>query len=168
MSLRLEFDLWLRRHGWPAMAGILALVGLTLLMLAGALVHQKPEPIVLPTDGSRQLEAHQRAYRAILVPRGELEERQREVIDALLRHGLRAGRIDYGFENHESGRFGVATLQMPLQGSYADLRRFLATTLAAQPALAIEDLAIQRESADHRVMAHLKLGFHTEPGEAVR
>jgi len=169
MNLRLTIELLLRRHGWRAML-VLALpvlaAGLFLFMHA---TQEAAPPVVLPTDGSRQLDAHHRAFLAVLIPRSELEASQREVLDAALRHNLAARRVDYGYENSEAGRFGMATLQLPLRGSYPDLRGFLATVLAAQPALAVRELAIRRDASGIGVEAQLKLAFHTAaPGEGRR
>lgn len=161
MNPRLDLELSLRRHSWPKVAGALALVAASLLMLVAALMQGAKVPsIVQATDGSRQLETQHHSFRAILIPNRELEAHQHVVLDMAARHGLNVGRIDYGFENRESGRFGVATLQFLLRGSYAGLHAFLAAALAAQPALAIEDLTIERESVGQGVEARLKLGFH--------
>lgn len=168
MSPRLTIELMLRRHGWPV---ILALL-LPAVILAGALLMsagQAEAPTVVPAaDGSRQLDAHHRAFLAILMPHGEIEARQRSVLDAALRHGLAPGRVDYGYESSAAGRFGVATLQMPLRGSYTDLRAFLATVLEAQPALAVRDLAVRRDAADDGIEVRLQFAFHAEAPPAVR
>jgi hypothetical protein len=163
MNLRLTIELLLRRHGWPAMLAVALPVAGALLLLATRMLPEAPASIALPTDGGRQLDAHHRAFLAVLIPRGELEARQREVLDAAVRHKLVAGRVDYGYENSPAGRFGVATLQLPLRGDYPDLRGFLATVLAAQPALAVRDLAIRRDAAGNGVEAQLRLAFHTAP-----
>lgn len=168
MNLRLTIELMLRRHGWPVILALLlpaAILAAALLLPAG----QAVAPAVVPAaDGSRRLDAHHRAFLAVLMPHGEIEARQRGVLDAALRHGLVPGRVDYGHENSEAGRFGVATLQMPLRGSYTDLRAFLATVLEAQPALAVRDLAVRRDAAGSGIEAQLKLAFHAEAPPAVR
>jgi hypothetical protein len=169
MNLRLTLELLLRRHGWRAMlAMVLPVLAVVLFLLMQATQEAAPS-VVLPTDGSRQLDAHHRAFLAVLIPRSELEASQRAVLDAALRHNLVAGRVDYGYEHSEAGRFGMATLQMPLRGSYSDLRGFLATVLAAQPALAVRELAIRRDAAGNGVEAQLQLAFHTAaPSEGRR
>lgn len=168
MSLRLTIELLLRRHGWPVMLAVILPAVCVFLLLAARTLPEASPGIVMPTDGGRQLDAHHRAFVAVLIPRGELETRQREVLDAAVRHNLVAGRVDYGYENSEAGRFGVATLQLPLRGNYPDLRGFLATVLAAQPALAIRDLAIRRDAAGNGVEAQLRLAFHTAALPEVR
>lgn len=162
MNLRLEFELMLRRYGWRLVILLLLAVSAGIVTLIQFAPPTAPPAVVQASDGSRQLEMHHRAFRAVLIPRGELEARQGEVLDAVARHGLTVGHIAYAAENRAAGQFGLATLQMPLRGSYADLRAFIATVLAAQPALAVEDLAIQRNVLDSTVEARLKLAFFTE------
>jgi len=163
MNPRLDLQLLVRRYGWPAV-GLLLLpfvVALVLLGLWQAERNASPG-LVLPTDGVRQLETHRRAFRAVIIPRGELESRQRAVLDAAARHGLTPGRVDYAYANSPAGDFGLATLRLPLTGSYADLRAFLAAALAAEPGLAVRDLSIQRRPAEPGVEAQVGLVFHTE------
>ncbi|MDO8932964.1 MAG: hypothetical protein Q7U97_11260 [Rhodocyclaceae bacterium] len=168
MNLRLTVELLLRRHGWPTVLTLTLLAVIPVVALLRATLPEAAPPVVPAADGSRQLDAHHRAFLALLIPRGEIEAQQRGVLDAALRHGVVAGRVDYGFENSEAGRFGVATLQMPLRGSYTDLRAFLATVLAAQPALAIRDLALRRAADGNGIEAQLKLALHTEMAPEAR
>ena len=167
MNLRLTLELLLRRHGWPAIIGLAAGAILVAVAITARWPARVP-PTVQPTAGSRQIEERHRAFRGILIPRADIEARQRSVIDEAARHGLALGRIDYGFDNNATGRFGVATLQMPVRGNYTDFRTFLAAVLAAQPAAAVEDLAIQRDPGGRGIEARLRLGFHTEMAAEAR
>jgi len=47
-------------------------------------------------------------------------------------------------ESHAAGRFSQAGMNLPLTGRYVDIRAFLASALANQPALSFRHLAIQR------------------------
>ena len=164
MNLRLELELLLRRHGWPLLLVLAVLAGAVVAVLLQFAPQGRAPDVVAATDGSRQLEMHHRAFRAVLISRDELESRQRDVLESALRYGLAAGRIDYGFETRGTDQFGVATLQLPLRGNYTDFRSFLAAVLAAQPALAIDDLTIQRVPGGSGVEARLKLAFLTVSG----
>ncbi len=168
MSPRLTIELLLRRHGWPVILTVTLLTAIAAVALLRATLPEVAPTVVQAADGSRQLDAHHRAFFALLIPRDEIEVRQRGVLDAAQRYGLTPGRVDYGYENSEAGQFGVATLQMPLRGNYPDLRAFLATVLAAQPALAVRDLSMRRDAAGNGVEAQLKLAFHTEMAPEVR
>jgi Tfp pilus assembly protein PilO len=170
MNPRLDFELLLRRHGWPLPVVLAACLALVAVLAVAGWNAFAPPATVPATDGNRQIEDRLRAFRNVLIPRQELDARQRGVLDAAARHGLTLGRIDYGFEGNAAGRFGVATLQMPVRGAYADFRGFLAAVLAGQPAIAIDDLAIERGNGQGGIEARLRLAFHTEPqtGEARR
>jgi Tfp pilus assembly protein PilO len=168
MNLRLDFELLLRRHGRPLVVVLAATAAVLLAAaLAVARAYLAPPATVAATDGGRQLEDRLRAFRSVLIPRAELDSRQRGVLDEALRRGLTPGRIDYGLEANAAGRFGVATLQLVLRGSYADFRGFLAAVLAGHPAIALDDLAIER-AKDSGIEARLRLAFHTEADAAVR
>ena len=160
MLSRLDLELTARRYGGKRLAAIAVAASLAVAMLATEFTPvAATRDTVEATDGNRQLEDRHRSFRGILIPRLELDARQRGVLDAAARHGLVAGRIDYGFEQNVAGRYGVATMQMPLRGRYADFRAFLAAALAAEPAMAVDDLAIQRDPAG--IEARLRLAFHT-------
>ena len=169
MNLRLEMELMLRRYGLKLALILSLLVSALIVTLLRsvplATTSATTSMVVEATDGSRQLEIHHRAFRTLLIPRGEIEARQADLLETAARHGLTVGQLDYGHENRVAGQFGLATLQLPLRGSYPDLRAFLAAMLAAHPALAVEDLAIQRDpmsSTGNGVEARLKLAFFTE------
>ncbi|RLJ63521.1 hypothetical protein [Sulfurisoma sediminicola] len=163
MNPRLDLELLLRRHGWRLYATA-ALAAALCVAAAGVGWSRVAPPATVPaTDGNRQIEDRLRAFRNVLIPRQELDARQRGVLDEATRHGLTLGRIDYSFEGNAAGRFGVATLQMPVRGAYADFRGFLAAVLAGQPAIALDDLAIERGNGQGGIEARLRLAFHTEP-----
>lgn len=168
MNPRLALELTCRRHGWPALLGLAALVVLPTVALTGSATPAPAPAIVTATDGSRRSEEHFRAFRAILIPRDELEARQNAVLDLALRHGLVPGRIDFGVERNETGGFDVATLAFTLRGGYADFQNFLNAALASQPALGLAELALQRDTSGSGIVAQLRLAFHAMPAEAAR
>lgn len=166
MNLWLDVELWLRRHGlWPLLLPAVLAVA-TLATLAGP--EEAPAGIAAAVDVAPRQEASLRAFRGVLIPRTALEARQQALLENALRYGLTAGRIDYGYEDNAAGRFGEASLHLPLHGNYSDLRRFLAAALAAEPALALAGLTIQRDTSGHGVDARLRFVFHVEPATGAR
>lgn len=165
MNPRLELELLARRHGWLPLA-------LPVALLAGgiafALWETAPAPAatVQPMDNSRQIAERYRVFHGILVDQEALAERQRNVLETAQRHGLALGRIDYGYDSNPTGRFGLAILQVPVRGTYTDFRAFLASILASQPALALDDLTIRR--MDSGIEAQLRLAFHTTAARGTR
>ena len=167
MNPRLALELAWRRHGWPVWLGMVVLIALSMIALTG-LASPAPPPLVAATDASRQNEEHYRAFHALLIPHDELEARRNAVLDLALRHGLVPGRIDYGRERNETGRFDVATLAFPLRGGYADFQGFLTAALAIEPALGVAELAVQRDATGSGIVAQLRLVFHAMPAEVIR
>lgn len=162
MNVRLELELLLRRYGWKLMAALFMTLAAGIFMLVQLAPPATVPPLVEATDGSRQMEMHHRAFRTVLVPRSEIETRQGEVLDAVVRHGLSVGHIDYGYESRAAGQYDLSSMQLPLRGSYADVRAFLSAVLAAHPGLAVEDLAIQRITDSPGIEARVKLALFTE------
>lgn len=162
MSLRLEAELFLRRHGLLLPALLLAcIIGLTVALAPPTF--PDASPLLVPaTDNAQRVEANLRSFRAQLVPSDRLESRQQDMLEMARRNGLVPGRIDYDLEARPDGRFAVASLRLPLQGQYVDLRRFLAAALAAEPALVLDDLSIRRDATGTGITAALTLGFLTE------
>lgn len=167
MNPRLAFGLAWRRHRWPVLLVLTALVGLAALA-SGGLTRPTAEIVAASDDGSRRSETHYLAFRAVLIPRSELEARQHAIIDLALEHGLVPGRIDFGSERDEAGGFDRATLAMPVHGDYADFQKFLAAALAREPALAVAELALQRSANGNDIAAQLRLVFHVKSAEKVR
>lgn len=165
MNPRLELELLARRHGWLPLALPAALLagGIAFALWEAAPV---PAATVQPMDNSRQITERYRLFHGILVDQQALAERQRNVLETAQRHGLTLGRIDYGYDSHPAGRFGLAILQVPVRGTYTDFRAFLASILASQPALALDDLSIRR--LDSGIEAQLRLAFHTAPAPGGR
>jgi hypothetical protein len=72
---------------------------------------------------------------------------QQAVLDIAASHHLSVGRVDYTQEADTAGRFVRASMRLPINGRYADIRAFLEGSLAGQPAMSIRHLSIQREAA---------------------
>jgi Tfp pilus assembly protein PilO len=165
MNPRLELELLARRYGWLPLA-------LPAALLAAGIVFAfwpaapAPAATVQPMDNSRQIAERYRVFHGVLIDQQALAERQRNVLETAQRHGLTLGRIDYGYDSHPAGRFGLAILQVPVRGTYAEFRAFLASILASQPALALDDLSIRR--LDDGIEAQLRLAFHTSPAPGAR
>lgn len=168
MNPRLSIELACRRHPRSAWLGLAALLILPAIALTGLATPAPAPATVAAIDPGSRSEAHFRDFRAQLISPGQLEARQSAVLEQALRHGLTPGRIDYGNERSEAGRFDRATLAVPLRGSYADLRGFLNEVLARDPMLGITELTLQRDTAGSGIIAQLRLSFHTLPAEDAR
>ena len=83
---------------------------------------------------------------AVLIAPSALAASQQELLETASRHHLTVGQVDYAQEAHAAGRFSQASMNLPLTGRYVDIRAFLASALANQPALSFRHLAIQRNT----------------------
>lgn len=162
MNLRLDAELWWRRHG-GLMTGVVAVASICILavMARVAVEVRMPAEVSVAAEDMPRPDANLRAFRARLLTRQGLEAGQQTLLENARRHGLVIRRIDYGFEWRDAGRFGIASLQLPLSGGYADFQRFLSAALAAEPALGAEDLVIRRSSDGHGVEARVRFILFT-------
>lgn len=86
-----------------------------------------------------------------------------QVHNAALRSGLVLEKGDYQLQRPPGGRLARYQIQLPVTGTYPQLRAFVAEVLKKVPAAAIEDVAVKRESIgaprlEARVRISLYLG----------
>lgn len=162
MSMRLAVELAWRRYRWRLPLLATALSALPLLA-ADAIDIPAGEIVAASDDGSRRLEAHYQAFRAILIPPEALVAKQNAVIDLALSHGLVPSRIEFAAERNESAGFEMAMLAFQLRGEYADLQKFLGAALASEPALGVAELVLQRPVEGSGISARLRLVLHLKP-----
>ncbi len=164
MNLRLDLELILKRHTGYAAAALALLISLGGI---GAYVFLTPteRSVSVSVDDDYQVfDERYRAFRTLLIPQQELDARQQAIINAALGHGLQLGRIDYGITPNPQGRYRVATLQFSVRGAYKDFKSFVSEVLAQQPALAVEDMSIQREVKGAQIEARLRLAIYSATG----
>lgn len=156
MSPRFMVELTLRRHPALRQAGIAALLAAAAWLVLAPLPSGRP-----PADSGvalrRAADDGHRAFRAVLAPRHDIEAREQDVLAMAAGHGLSAGRIDYGAERSEDGRFGKFSMAFSVQGSFPALRNFLANALARHPEIAITSLSVQRAATGSNVEAQVRL-----------
>ena len=89
------------------------------------------------------------------------------LVDAALRHGLVLERADYTLAAPGTGNAVRLQATLPLSGTYAGLRRYVAAVLNALPHAALESLSIERADAQAtqlQATAHLVL-FYRQDGQ---
>lgn len=131
----------------PVMASLLGII----VFLVAAVWQQ---PVMPPasqfTAGVDPLNllAAQRNFRALFITPADLAGTQQSVLAAAAAHQLNVGQVDYTQELDTAGGFTLASMRLPVQGRYGDIRAFIDEVLAAQQALAIRHLTIQRETVE--------------------
>ena len=139
LDLRLLFS---RRPVLLLVPGLLAAAAIWLL----AHPLQPPTPVTDAAGDPARIVAAQRNFRSVLIAPAALAASQQELLETASRHHLIVGQVDYAQEAQAAGRFSRASMHLPLTGRYADIRAFLASALASQPALSFSQLAIQRNT----------------------
>jgi hypothetical protein len=163
--LRLWLDLFLRRHGWPAVAGALAgalalgiAIEVALPMLEGAMagsVVAAPMPDPPAVDGNS---GRLQKFRSALPDGRTLPELIAAVTRAASANGLAPARADYTTESNPAGGYTACHIQFQVQGSYPAMRRFVDALLVEMPSAGLEDITLRRDNvAGGDITATLKL-----------
>ena len=141
-----RYTFWLARLGWPGGAG-LALLAMALALLIFVLPRQEAQLAQLqaaPANlGLRPPAPPVSPLAGLLTGHDEVR-----VLGNLFRAahvaGLQLDQGAYRVTRERHGRIAVLTITLPLTGSDAAVRAFLAAIVAAGPGLAIESLVLRR------------------------
>lgn len=162
LDLRLLFA---RRPALFLLPGLLVVAAIWLL----ARPSQPPAPVTDTAGDAARIVAAQGNFRAVMIAPAALAASQQELLETASRHHLTVGQVDYVQEAHAAGQFSQAGMNLPLSGRYADIRAFLDSALANQPALSFRHLAIQRNtSADPNSQLAATLTVQFLVGESSR
>lgn len=133
-----------RQPGISALLGIIVVLSMLLLNQPTSNREASSAPGLNPA----RIVAAQRSFLGVLIPAGELATAQQTVLDAASHHRLQVAAVEHGQEPDPVGGFTIASMRMPVSGSYSDIRAFIDNILKNQPALSIRHLSIQREQRD--------------------
>lgn len=124
---------------------VLAALLLVLCALLGSTLFKPPQerPVFASNGNPARLLSAQQNFRQLLIPISALPSTQQAILELAANQSLSVGQVDYHQESESAGKFIRATMRLPLNGRYANLRRFITTLLADYPALAILDLNIE-------------------------
>lgn len=150
------YYLW-PRYGWTAAAGAV------LLLLAGVVQGWVVPDLQAQTQEARQAvqAAHARAsaptaaeaalarqaqWLAALPAARTALEVVNTIDQAAHRHGVRLARGEYRWSPEPGARFSRYQMTFPVQGRYTDIQAWLADTMNATPALALEGWSVTRDT----------------------
>ena len=160
-------DLRLMLGRQPDVAVLLGIV----VALSGVLLAHPPQAqdanLSTVIDPARVIAA-QRSFRGTLIAPSALAGVQQAVLEATTTHRLIVGPVDYAQEVDPAGHFSTASMRLPVTGTYADIRQFVDAVLAAQPAMSIRHLSMQREATDGIVALQATLTVQFLVGEAIQ
>jgi hypothetical protein len=172
--MRLWLDLFLRRHGWPAVAGVVAgalalgiALELALPMVEGAMagpVVAAPLSGVPAGDGNI---TRLQKFRSALPDGRMLPELIATVTRSASANGLAPARADYTTEANLAGGYTACHIQFQVRGSYPALRRFVDALLVDMPSAGLEDIVLRRDNvAGGDITATMKLVLYVSDGES--
>jgi hypothetical protein len=142
----------LKSLGWPGLAGLLALVLVAVAGLAGQRWDAQATALqaearalrakAAPVAASAPVSAQQ--WQATLPPHTDRQQRLADLLELALRLDLSGARTEHRLSTAD----GLERLRvtMPLTGSYAQLRRFIAAALEHDPALSLDAIKLRRVS----------------------
>jgi Type II secretion system (T2SS), protein M subtype b len=161
-------DRLVRALGWPGLAGVAALLLAAVAVAAGQ--RWDAQAVALQAE-ARELRAKARPAAAAPAPLSAQQwqaalptaaGRQQRLAD-LLELGMRLELNGARTEHRLSTADGLERLRvtMPVTGSYAQLRRFIAAALANDPALSLDAIKLRRASPlSAEVDAELQWSLH--------
>jgi len=159
---------FIKALGWPGLAGIAALL---LAVVAVVLGQRWDAQAVRLQAEARELRAKARPaaaasapisvqqWQAALPPSSDRQQRLADLLELSIRLDLNGARTEHRLSSSE----GLERLRvtMPVTGSYAQLRRFIAAALEHDPALSLDALKLRRVSPmSAEVDAELQWSLH--------
>lgn len=149
----MKLPTFVRTLGWPGLAGIAAL----LLAVAAIVFSQRWDAQALKLQAeARELRSKARPaavvsapvsvqqWQATLPPSANRQQRLADLLELSIRLDLNGARTEHRLATAE----GLERLRvtMPVTGSYAQVRRFIAAALEHDPALSLDSLKLRRVS----------------------
>lgn len=175
LTHRLNF--MLHRNGWPAAVGLLLLAAVWPIAHFGA-DSARAETVVLQQAlaAGRKLERERKARQSDpqadrVIRLAEFEARLPQAEGALqaVRHMHRSAAEhdvvlstgEYRLVSEPGGRLQRYQITLPADGTYPDLRAWMADVLNELPTMALDELSIKRNAVgDSRVQARVRWSFY--------
>ena len=182
---RLWWQLQLRRHGplpWLALALFMiaaALQAAWLPRLAASLAAERAlvarldrdltrpaaAAVAAPDAGTSLLQRRHQAFVAALAPAGGTTPLLEALFGGAAKHGLALHQAEYKWGTDAAGGYRTLEVRLPVKGAYPQIRRFVADTLSAMPAAALEEASFRREGvASASGEARLRFVFYLAEG----
>ena len=170
IALRWRLRHWAHLLGWQGIAGI-ALAAAAAGTYFGGVVPARGEISRLeqevrslraaraqPADatgtGDERWLSH---FYSLLPARDTAPDSLRVIFSAARAHGLTLDQGEYKTHVEKEARLVAYAIGLPVRGSYVQVRRFIGDVLARIPSLALDEVAMKRESiGDPRVEASIR------------
>lgn len=173
LSTRMAFVL--RRHGWPAALGLLLMAGIWPLAQFGADdARAQTAALQQAQVAERQRQARQSDPTRVPVSRlasFEADLPQAEGASQAVRHIHRSAAEhevvlatgEYRLLGEPGGRFQRYQITLPADGTYPDLRAWMADVLNEFPSMALDELSLRRSAVgEARIQARVRWSFYLQ------
>ncbi len=153
---------WTKNLGWPGMAGVLLLV----ISVAGYVSISFWEKSSIEKLTQDEANERKRLEKSRLNPAGEATSpgaqlrafyeffpgRQKApgllkaIYGAAHEESINLAQGDYKFKPGKSGQIGSYQVNLPVKGSYIQIRKFIVKVLNSMPSAALEEVSFKREA----------------------
>ena len=153
---------WMKNLGLPGMAGVAMLV----LSVAGYLVitlpqHSRLEQLTQeaaeaqaqqkaaglnPVVDTHSSAAHLRAFYEFFPARESAPQLLGKLYKAARAESLTLSEGEYKYSLGKAGAMGMYQVDLPVKGTYVQIRKFIVKVLNAMPSAALEEVSFKRES----------------------
>ncbi len=152
---------WLKGLGWPGMVGV-ALLVLGVAAYLGVLLPQQARSEQLtqdvadeqarqktsgsqPTLDTHSTEARLHAFYAFFPPQQDAPHLLKIIYGAAQAEGLGLAEGEYKFSRAKAGGIGMYQVDLPVKGSYIQIRKFIVKVLNSVPSAALDEVSFKRE-----------------------
>lgn len=173
ISLSTHLTFLLHRHGWPAA------VGLLLMVAVWPLAHFGADSARVQTAALQQAQAAQRERLArqpdpeadqvtrlaefeagLPLAEGAIQA-VRHIHRSAAEHDVVLSTGEYRLVNESGGRLQRYQITLPADGTYPDVRAWMADVLNELPTMALDELSLKRnEVGESRVQARVRWSFY--------
>jgi hypothetical protein len=165
----------LHKFGWQGGFGLLLLLGAAWLLLAFVLpktneianlnsemhkLRTTPAKLAQTDDKKERLDMAQRFY-ALLPLEDEANIKVAEILDAAKLEGLVANKSEYRLQKMPASAISSYQINLPVLGSYIQIRQFIKHVLNAHPSLALNAINLKRDDVNNEaVEANIQLTLY--------
>jgi Tfp pilus assembly protein PilO len=158
-EVRLHFRYWVHKWGWTTDVGVVLILGSLLFYFLGDVpaTRQLQKMAILAADmhtadGQRKKNWMQESPRAIvqtfyrsLPPETAIPDLMEKIFDAASDSDLSTENGEFKLFRQKEADFSRYQIILPVQGSYADIRKFSNRVLQEIPSVALDDIGFSRE-----------------------
>ena len=102
---------------------------------------------------NRSPQAHAGRFVDSLPGRRDIPQIMGSIVTIAAASGIELARGSYEYAGPDGGAIGRYRMALPINGSYPQVRMFVENLLAAEPAISLDNMRIERDSVSNQVIA---------------